>query len=188
MSLRIRYQHATGASLGYSVERLGDGTFFDNSTAAFSATPTTPIAALAEYAAPFLGSYGATPATPTAQWTNGGYCVRLHDTALNQVIGIALGSLHNGDDQPFSATITPATATIAVGSTPSSVTVSGLPLGKSYYGQHLYYPGNGGGEARVIGGQSYLSGNYTFSFPGQAGTILGPFSAVTVGDTAFPGN
>jgi hypothetical protein len=71
-----------------------------------------------------------------------------------------------------------------VSSTSSSVTVSGLPSGKSYVGQHLYHPASG--EARAIASQSFGSGNYTFNFTGTTGTEAGPFSSVTAGDAVCP--
>ena len=48
MALRIRFQYQTGSALGYSIERLSDGSFFDFSNSTFSTTPTTLIAALPE--------------------------------------------------------------------------------------------------------------------------------------------
>jgi len=76
---------------------------------------------------------------------------------------------------------------VVVGSTASSVTVSGLPAGKSYLGQRLQQVASG--EARLIAVQSYAGGNYTFGFTGVATSIdatPGPFSAVTTGETVFP--
>ena len=48
MPLRIRFQYPTGSSLGYSIERLSDGTFFDFADSTFKATPATLIASLPE--------------------------------------------------------------------------------------------------------------------------------------------
>lgn len=78
----------------------------------------------------------------------------------------------------------PPTATTIAGSTASSVTVSGLPAGHNYVGQHLYHIPSG--EARTIAGQSYASGNYTFTFGSGAGEA-GPFNAApTAGDLFSP--
>ena len=46
MSLRIRFQYATGSSLGYSIERLGDGSFFDFNDFTFKPSPTVAHRAL----------------------------------------------------------------------------------------------------------------------------------------------
>ena len=68
MALRIRYQYPTGSSLGYSIERVSDGTYFNFQTSTFSATPTTPIAALPEDSGNFLGRYKLT-LSPTPAMT-----------------------------------------------------------------------------------------------------------------------
>ena len=55
MPLRIRYQYTSGAALGYSIERLGDGTLFDFNDSTFKASPTTLIATLPEDTGSFAG-------------------------------------------------------------------------------------------------------------------------------------
>ncbi len=103
MSLRIRYQYPTGSSLGYSIERLSDGTFFDFSNQTFVASPTTLIAALPEDTGSFIGRYKVTLAsTPTTQFTNGDYVVTVHNTlAGNQVVGELAVVMNTGSDATF---------------------------------------------------------------------------------------
>ena len=38
MALRIRFQYQTGSVLGYSIERLSDGSLYDFSTSTFVAS------------------------------------------------------------------------------------------------------------------------------------------------------
>jgi hypothetical protein len=100
MALRIRYQYPTGSSLGYSIERVSDGTFFDFQTSAFSATPTTLIATLPEDSGNFAGRYKQTLSpTPQSQFTNGDYVVTIHNTsASNLVVGELVVAMFGGDD------------------------------------------------------------------------------------------
>ena len=100
MALRIRYQYLSGSSLGYSIERLSDGTFFDFSSSTFNASPTTLIAALPEDAGNFLGRYKLTLSpTPAAQFTDGDYVVTVHNVgASNVVIDELAVVMHMGDD------------------------------------------------------------------------------------------
>jgi hypothetical protein len=108
MALRVRFQFQTGSSLGFSIERLVDGTFWDFSTTSstaqtFTATPTTLIQSLPEGSTNFLGSYSYTlSSTPVAQFSNGEYAVRIHNTASsNSVVGILPANMYNGDDTPY---------------------------------------------------------------------------------------
>ena len=102
MALRIRFQYPTGSSLGYSIERLADGLLYDFSTFTFTQGPTTLIAALPEDSGNFLGRYKATLTTPTAQFTDGGYVITLHNTAGgNAVVGELAAVMHGGDDAPI---------------------------------------------------------------------------------------
>jgi hypothetical protein len=48
MALRRRYRYTSKFSVGYSIERFDEGTYFDFSTLAFGASPTMLIAALLE--------------------------------------------------------------------------------------------------------------------------------------------
>jgi hypothetical protein len=104
--LRIRYQYQPGASLGYSIERLSDGTYWDFSTSGstagmFCTNPASCIQALLEDAGNFCGRYCTTLTTPSAQFADGAYCVTIHNTAAsNQVVGELTVVMHGGDDSP----------------------------------------------------------------------------------------
>ena len=100
MSLRVRFQYASGAQLGYSIERLRDGTFFDFSASSFVASPASAISNLPEDTSPFLGRYKTTlGSTPAAQFTDGDYVVTVHDKANANVVVAELGAtMHAGDD------------------------------------------------------------------------------------------
>ena len=103
MALRVRFQYASGFGLGYSIERLSDGTYWDFSAVqAFSATPTTLVQPLPEGSGTTLGLYSSTlSTTPVAQFSNGQYAVRIHNTnQSNLVIGLADAIMYNGDDAP----------------------------------------------------------------------------------------
>jgi hypothetical protein len=114
MSLRIRFQYATGSKLGYSIERLSDGSLYDFSTSTFVTSPTTPITSLPEDSGNFLGRYKTTlTPTPAAQFTDGDYVVTVHDqNASNNVVAELGATIHAGDDasvipQPGSAVVDP---------------------------------------------------------------------------------
>ena len=102
MALRIRFQHPADAALGYSIERLADGLYHDFADGTFKATPTTLVAALTAGTGSFAGRYLATlMGTPTAQFSNGEYCVTIHDTAAsNAVVAQMSAAMYNGDDAP----------------------------------------------------------------------------------------
>jgi hypothetical protein len=106
MSLRIRFQYQSGASLGYSIERLSDGTFWDfassgGTAGTFTASPTTLIGPLPEDTVNFVGRYNTTLTTPGAQFTDGAYVVTVHNTAAsNQVVAELAVVMHGGDDAP----------------------------------------------------------------------------------------
>ncbi len=102
MALRVRFQYDTGASLGYSIERLADGWRYDFSDGAFKASPTTAIDTLNAEAAPYLGRYTATlTTTPSPQFPNGQYAIGIHDTKnSNVLIGLLGAVMYNGDDAP----------------------------------------------------------------------------------------
>jgi len=109
MALRIRFPYSTGSSLGYSVERLGDGSFFDFADGTFKATPITLIAPLPEDSGNFLGRYKVTLAsTPVSQFSDGRYAITVHNQkASNAVVGELAATLRNGDDSPEVSSIDP---------------------------------------------------------------------------------
>src|SRR5262249_45918046 len=98
----IRYQYPSGSTLGYSIERLGDGTFFDFNDSTFKATPATLVAPLPEDTGGFVGRYKVTLSSiPTAQFTDGSYVVTIHNRAAsNAVVGELVVVMHAGDDAP----------------------------------------------------------------------------------------
>jgi hypothetical protein len=100
MALRIRFQYPTGSTLGYSIERLSDGTFFDFSNATFTPSPSTLVAPLPEDTGGFTGRYKVTlSSTPAAQFTDGDYVVTVHNgAAANAVVGLLGVVMHSGDD------------------------------------------------------------------------------------------
>jgi hypothetical protein len=101
MALRIRFQYPTGSTLGYSIERLSDGNFYDFSTSNFvSTTPTTLIRSLPESTGNFQGRYfdNFTP-TPNNIFTNGDYVVTVHDMAAsNMVVAELAATMLGGSD------------------------------------------------------------------------------------------
>ncbi len=114
MSLRIRFQYPTGSKLGYSIERLSDGSLYDFSTSTFVATPATPISVLPEDIGNFIGRYKLTlTPTPASQFIDGDYVVTVHDqAAANAVVAELAATMHAGDDatvipQPGSAVVDP---------------------------------------------------------------------------------
>src|SRR6476660_4898158 len=87
MPLRIRFQYSSGSSLGYSIERLADGLFYDFSTAKFTTIPATLVAALPEDSGKFIGRYKLTLSpTPSSQFTDGDYAVTIHNLASSQAV------------------------------------------------------------------------------------------------------
>lgn len=112
MAIRIRFQYATGASLGYSVERLSDGYYLDFSDGIFRTSPATIISTILEDAAPFRGRFRTTMTpTPSSQFIDGNYAVHFHDQrALNLVVGVLGLTTMSGDDtlsfpDPWSASL-----------------------------------------------------------------------------------
>jgi hypothetical protein len=100
MSLRIRYQYPRGSSLGYSIERLADGLFYDFTSAKFTASPATLVAPLPEDSGSFIGRYKVTLSpTPSSQFTDGDYVVTVHNLASSQVVLAEMAVvMRNGDD------------------------------------------------------------------------------------------
>lgn len=104
MALRIRFQYTTANRLGYSIEQLSSGYFYDNSLAVFVPRAKTNaanmIVALAEDTAPFVGRYFTTLfATPNFVFIDGDYVVTIHDMKDNSVIAELSCTMRNGDDQ-----------------------------------------------------------------------------------------
>lgn len=136
MALRIRFGYSSGSSLGFSIERLGDGTVFDFSTTSSTAltfttlaSAATPIETLPEGTGIFLGSYSQTYAsTPIAQFTNGDYAIRIHNIASsNIVVGVFAARMYNGDDQPSDdSTVAPAWAAGSVAPSAESIATAVL--------------------------------------------------------------
>lgn len=108
MALRIRFQYQTGAALGYSIERLSDGLFWDFAASgvgtgqSFTPSPGSLLSSLPEDAGIYAGRYKAVLLqTPTDQFTDGDYCVTIHDTAnSNTVVAELVTTMHGGDDAP----------------------------------------------------------------------------------------
>ena len=160
MPIRIRYQYPTGSKLGYSIERLSDGTFFDFNSATFLATPTTLISVLPEDTGSFLGRYKTTlTSTPSAQFTDGDYAVTIHNTVTNTVAGELAVVMHAGND----ATVIPGSGS---GGTDPWATV--LPGG---------YPAGSAGA--ILGGNLDVKVSSRSVFAG--GTVAAVTSPVTVG-------
>ncbi len=99
MGLRIRFQSPTAASLGYSIERLADGSLFDFADSTFKAAPGTITSPLAEDSGLFAGRYRATLApTPSSQFVDGDYAITVHDLTSRLVVGQLGAAMHAGDD------------------------------------------------------------------------------------------
>ena len=137
MALRVRFSYPTGSQLGYSLERLSDGFFYDFIDGYFKTTPAVPVSSLPEDTGNFLGRYKVSLSpTPLNQFTDGQYTVTIHDRkAANAVIAELAAVMHNGDDSPaFLASST------ASGVDPWSVVLPGsYPLGTAgaILGQNL---------------------------------------------------
>jgi hypothetical protein len=119
MSLRIRFQYQTGSRLGYSIEQLGSGLFYDFSNSSFVSSPATLISPIPEDTGSFAGRYKATVSpTPAALFTDGDYVVTIHDLANSNNVVAELGaSIHAGDDatvipQPGASVVDPWTVSL----------------------------------------------------------------------------
>ena len=102
MALHIRYAYPPGYSLGYSIERLTDGYFYDFASGTFTATPATQVNALTAAGGNLVGLYRDNIAsTPQGQFANGEYSINLHNTAAgNAVVGLIGATMANGDSAP----------------------------------------------------------------------------------------
>jgi hypothetical protein len=163
MPIRIRYQYTTGTTLGYSIERLSDGTFYDFSSSAFMATPATLIASLPEDTGSFQGRYKMTLAsTPTSQFTDGDYVVTVHNTVSNLVVGELPVVMHAGSD----STVMP--VTVSGGTDPWATVLPGS-----------YAAGTAG---------AILGGNLDAKVSSRSTFAGGPVSAVTAPVTVGTNN
>jgi hypothetical protein len=117
VALRIRFLGSTGSTLGFSIERLSDGSLFDFSTSQFtSGTPTTALQSLPENTPSFPGQYKATlSSTPVAQFTNGDYAITVVDQMANFCVGVLHAVMSGGDDStvipggPVASVVAPVT-------------------------------------------------------------------------------
>jgi hypothetical protein len=163
MALRIRFQYPVGSKLGYSIERLSDGLFYDFSNAAFVASPAQLIASLPESTGPFIGRYMVTLApTPVATFADGDYVVTVHDLANSSTVVAELAAtMHAGDDAT-----------------------------ESLNGPTIPTVGDPGFEAPVVGNDfSYnpTGSPWTFSgVPGNGSGVTGNNSGFTSGNSAAP--
>jgi hypothetical protein len=162
MALRIRFQYPSGSSLGYSIERLADGLYFDFSNSTFSLSPATLIVPLPEDTVNFLGRYKVTlNPTPGSQFTNGNYVVTVHNLAASNVVVAELATvMQNGDDSPV-LTVADPWATSLPGSyaAGSAGAILGGNLDAKVSTRSIYA---GGPVASVTGGVGSISG---VSFP-----------------------
>jgi hypothetical protein len=161
MALRIRFQYPTGSTLGYSIERLSDGTFFDFSNTTFTPSPSTLVAALPEGTGSFIGRYKVTlSSTPAAQFTDGDYVVTVHNgAAANAVVGLLGVIMHSGDD----ATVFPGSG--SSGTDPWATTLPGS------------YPAGTAGAILGANLDTKVSSRSTYS----GGPVAGVVAPVTVG-------
>lgn len=104
MPLRLRFAYDSGASLGYSIERLSDGLRYDFTDSTFKSNPALSnlIRALNERPLPWLGLYDdLLSSTPQVAFTEGAYAVIIHDRiANNRVLGVLETVMVRGDDSP----------------------------------------------------------------------------------------
>ena len=167
MALRIRFQYPTGSQLGYSIERLNDGSFYDFTNGTFVAVPATPIASLPEDTGIFAGRYKATlTPTPVAQFTDGDYVVTVHDqAATNNVVAELAATMHAGDD----ATVFPQPVGTVID--PWSVSLPGnyaVGTAGAIVGQNL--------DARITSRSTYAGG--------VVASVAAPVTVGTVNDKA----
>ena len=172
MALRVRYSYPTSSQLGYSIERLSDGLFFDFADATFKASPTTTVAALPEDSSDFLGRYKVTLSpTPMAQFTDGSYTVTIHDRQTSNAVVAELAVVfRNGDDLP-----TFATGSTASGTDPWATVLSGsYPAGTAgaILGQNL--------DARVST-RSTFDGGVVASVTAPVTVAVDPWSVLIPG-------
>ena len=186
MALRIRFLGPTGSTLGFSIERLSDGSLYDFSTSQFTGgTPTTPLRSLPENIPGFPGQFKATLSpTPTSQFTNGDYAITIVDQMSNLSVGQLAVVMSGGDD----TTVLPGGP---VASVVAPVTV-GANNDKSGYALSQAFPSNFAsltidGSGRVTAGSVADKSGYSLSqaFPSNfASLAITPVGAVTAGTVA----
>ena len=98
--------HGRRTSLGYSIERVRDGLFFDFSDGTFKASPATAIANLTAETGRYVGRYSATlTSTPASQFQDGQYAIGIHALQQsNALVGLLDAMMYNGDDTPVFST------------------------------------------------------------------------------------
>jgi hypothetical protein len=111
MGLRIRFQYQTGSSLGFSIERLSDGLYYDFTASGptagtFTINPISALNSLPEDTGNFVGRYKALyTQTPVSEFTDGGYCITIHNVAVSNLVVAEMEiDMRNGDDAPLFAT------------------------------------------------------------------------------------
>ena len=197
MALRIRFAYTSGAALGYSIERLADGLFYDFSTSTFVATPATLINTLPALAGNFTGLYSTTiAATPQAQFANGEYAVNIHNTgSANAIVGVIGATMYNGDSAPVfpsGAGVDPwSTALPGAYAAGTAGAILGTYLDARISSRSIYA---GGAVASVTSpvtvgtvndkaGYS-LAASQTFSTTGSVGSLAAPVTVGTNNDKA----
>lgn len=131
--LRIRYRNAAGLSLGFSIERLADGLFYDFDDDTFKSTPTTPTADLTAGTDYLLGEYAETlDPLDTGQFTDGDYKIGIHDRNVSNLeIDLVRATIFNGDDTtqpPNSVTLSPSDLTTIVDAVVAALASTPLPI------------------------------------------------------------
>ena len=171
MALRIRYASTPGATLGYSIERLADGLYYDFNNAVFTATPTTLMNSLTAATGLLGGLYRDTIAsTPQSVFSNGEYAVNIHNIgATSAVIGVLGATMFGGDSAPvFAAPAVDPWTALLPGSYLSGT--AGAILG-TYLDAKISTRSTGAGQGADPWATT-LPGSYA---QGTAGSILGSY-------------
>jgi hypothetical protein len=102
--LRVRVRHFAGEPIGFVVERLADGLFYDPATKNFAAA--TPGATIALAPTPGGGAWPGVfrGAVDCSNWPDGAYAVYVFNVTSAQIIDGPLEAIiRNGDDAPYFA-------------------------------------------------------------------------------------
>jgi hypothetical protein len=87
MVLWIRCQFPTGSTLGYTIERLIDETFFDFNNSTFARSSIAPINPLHGDSENYAGRYKVTLDTiPASVFTDGDCVITIHDRAASNLV------------------------------------------------------------------------------------------------------